>query len=84
MQRTSEDHQRHTSDHASASKPTSKCPEAAVKTLRCECGRLLARVLKAAVELKCSRCKRVVILVEGRRYQQPGVTGCDCLESLCG
>jgi hypothetical protein len=54
----------------------------AVKTLRCECGRLLARVLKAAVELKCSRCKRVVILVEGRRYQQPGVAGCDCLESL--
>lgn len=27
---------------------------------RCECGSLLARVVRGAVELKCRRCKRTV------------------------
>jgi hypothetical protein len=30
--------------------------------LRCECGRLMARLTKAGVELKCQRCKRIVVL----------------------
>jgi hypothetical protein len=30
--------------------------------LRCGCGSLLARVVGAAVELKCRRCKRTVVL----------------------
>jgi phage FluMu protein Com len=54
----------------------------AVQTLRCECGRLLARVLESAIELKCARCKRVVILVGGRRYEKANTRACDCLESL--
>jgi hypothetical protein len=51
-----------------------------VETLRCDCGRLLARVLRDAVELKCGRCKRVVILVGGRRFHEAGGGGCRCLE----
>jgi len=30
--------------------------------LRCECGSLMARVTKAGIELKCRRCKRVVVV----------------------
>ena len=30
--------------------------------VRCDCGNLLARVVDGRVELKCRRCKRVVIL----------------------
>lgn len=30
--------------------------------LRCECGSLMARVTAAGVELKCRRCKRVVLV----------------------
>jgi phage FluMu protein Com len=29
---------------------------------RCVCGSLLARICEAGVELKCRRCKRVVII----------------------
>jgi len=36
-------------------------PEAA-GALRCCCGSLLARLVDAAVELKCRRCKRVVLV----------------------
>jgi hypothetical protein len=36
-------------------------PEATVET-RCECGRLLARLTDAGIELKCSRCRRVVVI----------------------
>lgn len=53
-----------------------------IGALRCDCGRLLARVLDTAIELKCSRCKRVVILVGGRRFEEAGGTKCTCLESL--
>lgn len=30
--------------------------------LRCCCGSLLARIVDSSVELKCRRCKRVVLL----------------------
>jgi phage FluMu protein Com len=36
-------------------------PEASAET-RCECGRLLARLTEAGIELKCSRCRRVVVI----------------------
>ena len=32
------------------------------RELRCSCGNLMARVTEAGVELKCSRCKRLVIV----------------------
>lgn len=30
--------------------------------LRCDCGALLVRLVAAGIELKCRRCKRVVVL----------------------
>jgi hypothetical protein len=44
--------------------------------LRCECGKLLARVVRQVVELKCSRCKRVVLIANGRTYADPGHPPC--------
>jgi len=32
------------------------------KEARCHCGHLMARLCKEGVELKCKRCKRIVIL----------------------
>ena len=32
------------------------------KEARCHCGHLVARLCKEGVELKCKRCKRIVIL----------------------
>jgi hypothetical protein len=32
------------------------------RDLRCLCGSLMARVTSAGVELKCRRCKRVVVV----------------------
>ena len=32
---------------------------------RCSCGRLLARLTDAGIELKCSRCRRVVLIAWG-------------------
>ncbi len=29
---------------------------------RCECGQLIAKVLRGGLELKCKRCKRIVII----------------------
>lgn len=29
---------------------------------RCACGRLLARLTDAGIELKCSRCRRIVVI----------------------
>jgi phage FluMu protein Com len=29
---------------------------------RCACGRLLARLTDAGIELKCSRCRRLVVI----------------------
>lgn len=30
--------------------------------LRCDCGNLLARVAKEGIELKCKRCKRLILV----------------------
>ena len=42
---------------------------------RCACGRLLARLTDAGIELKCSRCRRVVLIdwsaVEDERSSSP-------------
>lgn len=32
------------------------------RELRCQCGSLMARVTAAGIELKCRRCKRVVVV----------------------
>lgn len=32
------------------------------RELRCHCGSLMARVTSAGLELKCRRCKRVVVV----------------------
>jgi phage FluMu protein Com len=37
--------------------------EASGEEMRCECGRLMARVMKDRIVLKCPRCKRIVALV---------------------
>jgi phage FluMu protein Com len=37
--------------------PDVKCDEA-----RCDCGHLVAKLLASGVELKCKRCKRLVII----------------------
>ena len=29
---------------------------------RCECGQLIAKVCRQSLELKCKRCKRIVII----------------------
>jgi phage FluMu protein Com len=46
--------------------------------LRCECGKLIARVLRTVLELKCPRCKRVVLVVGDRRFEEAGATPCTC------
>ena len=33
-----------------------------VSETRCECGQLIAKVRSQALELKCKRCKRIVII----------------------
>ena len=48
--------------------------------LRCDCGKLLARVLHTVLELKCPRCKRVVLVAGGRRYEEAGTAPCSCSE----
>jgi phage FluMu protein Com len=37
-------------------------PVADVSETRCECGQLIAKVRGQALELKCKRCKRIVII----------------------
>jgi hypothetical protein len=49
--------------------------------LRCDCGKLLARVLHSVLELKCPRCKRAVLVVGGQRYQPIGASPCTCGEA---
>jgi phage FluMu protein Com len=52
--------------------PASDPPET-----RCACGRLLARLTDAGIELKCTRCRRIVVIawnaVTDARSVQPGV-----------
>jgi phage FluMu protein Com len=49
--------------------------------MRCECGKLLARVLHSVLELKCPRCKRVTLVVNGQRYESAGAPPCACRPS---
>lgn len=35
---------------------------AAPQEARCECGQLIAKLRKDGVELKCKRCKRIVLI----------------------
>lgn len=51
--------------------------------LRCRCGRLMARYVPHAIELKCPRCKRMVVLVDGRPYF-PEDRDCEDDDCLCG
>ncbi len=43
------------------------------KQCRCECGNLLAKKLQDGIEVKCRRCKRIVVIrfadIEG--YEHP-------------
>lgn len=39
------------------SKPILEAPET-----RCECGQLIAKVRGQSLELKCKRCKRIVVI----------------------
>ena len=43
-------------------RPTRRPPRRATHECRCGCGSLLARLRPDGVELKCRRCKRVVML----------------------
>jgi phage FluMu protein Com len=36
--------------------------EVSCEEARCDCGHLVARLLTAGVELKCKRCKRLVVI----------------------
>ena len=50
--------------------------------LRCDCGKLLARVLRSVIEFKCPRCKRVVLVVGGQRFEPTGAPACACSHRL--
>jgi len=45
---------------------------------RCECGQLIAKVQRQGLELKCKRCKRIVVIpftaIEGWTEFSPGHT----------
>ena len=58
-----------------------KLSDASEGDLRCDCGKLLARVLRAVLELKCPRCKRVVLVVGGQRFEPSDAPACSC---CCG
>jgi phage FluMu protein Com len=51
-----------------------------VGDLRCDCGKLLARVLHAVIEFKCPRCKRVVLIASGQRFEPAGTAPCTCAD----
>lgn len=58
--------------HSSLSAPDTRCATAGSRArggapcadgdCRCECGSLLARVVAGGIELKCRRCKRVLLV----------------------
>lgn len=52
--------------------------------LRCRCGRLMARVIRHAIEMKCPRCKRVVMVVDGRLFFPDETGGCPGGGCPCG
>ena len=51
---------------------------ASARELRCDCGKLLARVVHSVLELKCSRCKRAVLVMDGWRFEAAGAGSCTC------
>lgn len=51
--------------------------------IRCRCGRLLARAVREVVEFKCPRCKRIVLLAEGKLFYPQGKRG-DYAPCRCG
>jgi phage FluMu protein Com len=44
---------------------------------RCECGQLIAKLLQNGIEVKCKRCKRIVVIplasIEGWAVPSPSV-----------
>ena len=44
---------------------------------RCECGQLIAKLRQAGIELKCKRCKRIVLIpfsaIEGWASPSPSL-----------
>ena len=38
--------------------------------VRCDCGSLMARVTERGIELKCRRCKRVVLVATGEARRE--------------
>jgi phage FluMu protein Com len=48
---------------------------APVEQHRCECGNLLAKMIPAGIEVKCRRCKRIVVIrfadIQGWPQEQP-------------
>lgn len=47
---------------------TAALPE---KETRCECGQLMAKLRPEGVELKCKRCKRLVVIPYSRLEETP-------------
>jgi len=49
-------------------------PEVRGEEARCDCGHLVAKLRKTGVELKCKRCKRIVVIpfdAMGETMSQP-------------
>jgi phage FluMu protein Com len=52
----------------------SATPSGTAQESRCRCGNLLARLRPEGVELKCRRCKRVIVIPWGTSSTWHGVT----------
>ena len=55
--------------------------------VRCACGKLVARVLGDVLELKCTRCKRVIVRLDGKWFVREGtgiLRGCEDPFCPCG
>jgi hypothetical protein len=52
-------------------RPSDACPDG--EEARCVCGGLVARLVAEGVELKCRRCRRIIVvpLLEGRAGAAP-------------
>ncbi len=59
--------------------PVLLAPGQASADIRCTCGKLLARAQRTVIEMKCSRCKRITLVHDGRRYTEPGAPVCHCM-----
>jgi hypothetical protein len=49
-------------ERGSAELTACSCADHEASAVRCACGNLLARRVAAGIELKCRRCKRVLVL----------------------